>query len=660
MKKKGVIPRLAVNGILKNGSTYLPYLGISIFSIFTFFVFDLILKNDVMKTIPRAGYALMLMTIGFVLLGIIMIPFLYYTNSFLIKRRKKELGLYSILGMEKKHLGILMLIETLIIYVVVVICAIALGLLFSKVLFLLLLNLAKLPVEADFAISGKAVCDALTFYAVISGINLFANLIQVGKANPTELMGESRKGEKEPKRILLWTVVGLLLLGYGYYLAITSKVDSAIFLNFFLAVFLVVAGTHFLFTSGSITLLRGLKRNRGFYYRPDNFVAVSGMIYRMKKNAASLVNICIFGTMVVITVICTLSLYLGIPGIQKFRYPYEIQVDYVEGSFTEREKWEQNLRELAQEEGVTLEDYHAYSSAELHIVKKGDQILVRDGTADFADRYELCLLTQDVFNAMETADVTLGKDEVMIYSTGADYGKDRIIFYNGTYNVKEEITESLLRPKSYRNGFSSMYYVIVPDLEALEEIAKPYGVELSDSYVYTVRMNPQGEEARKQAFSKELKELSSAQPGFQGYMDYAEDREDMASIYGGLLFIGIFFGTIFLLCLLVIMYYKQITEGFEDQKNFEIMQKVGMSDSEVKRTIKKQILQVFFIPLAGAIVHTAAGMFMVINLMAALEFFQEGLIITCAVGICAGFAVIYGISYQWTAKTYYRIVKRMA
>ncbi len=660
MKKKGVIPRLAVNGILKNGSTYLPYLGISIFSIFTFFVFDLILKNDIMKTIPRAGYALMLMTIGFVLLGIIMIPFLYYTNSFLIKRRKKELGLYSILGMEKKHLGILMLIETLIIYVIVAICAIALGLLFSKVLFLLLLNLAKLPVEADFTISGKAVRDTLIFYAVISGINLFANLVQVGKANPTELMGESRKGEKEPKHILLWTVMGVLLLGYGYYLAITSRVDSAIFLNFFLAVFLVVAGTHFLFTSGSITLLRGLKRNRRFYYRSDNFVAVSGMIYRMKKNAASLVNICIFGTMVIITVVCTLSLYLGIPGIQKFRYPYEIQVDYVENSFTERGKWEQDLRELAQEEGVTLEDYHAYSSMALHIMKKGDQILVQDGAIDYAEWYELCLLTQDVYNALETADIELGKDEVMIYSTGADYGKDRIVFYNGTYRVKEEITESLLQPKSFRNGFSSMYYVIVPDLAALEEIAKPYGVELSDSYVYTVRMNLQGEEARKQAFSKELKELSSAQSGFQGYMDFGEDRQDMASIYGGLLFIGIFFGTIFMLCLLVIMYYKQITEGFEDQKNFDIMQKVGMSDNEVKRTIKKQILQVFFIPLVGAIVHTVAGMFMVINLMAALEFFQAGLIITCAVGVCVGFAVIYGISYQWTAKTYYRIVKRMA
>ena len=366
-KKRGLLPRLAVMGIRKNSSTYLPFIGVSIFAVFTYFVFDLIIKNDIMKTIPRAEYALMLMYIGFFLLGIIMVPFLYYTNSFLIKRRKKELGLYSILGMEKKHIGIMMFLETGIIYVLVTAGAVVLGLLFSKLLFLLLLNLAKLPVQASFTISGRAVADTLVFYGVISLINLTANLFQVGRANPTELMSESKKGEKEPKHIFIWTVLGLICLGWGYYLAVTSQVDTMIFINFFLAVFLVVAGTHFLFTSGSIFLLRGLKKNRRFYYKPENFVTVSGMLYRMKKSAASLVNICIFGTMAIITVVCTVSLYLAIPGIQRFTFPFDIEVNFEAGQTENREEWLEQARLLADQEDVEITRLQSYSFVDCSI-----------------------------------------------------------------------------------------------------------------------------------------------------------------------------------------------------------------------------------------------------------------------------------------------------
>jgi putative ABC transport system permease protein len=659
MKKKGLLPRLAINAIRKNSITYLPYIGISIFIIFTFFVFDMIIKNDIMKTIPRAAYAGVLMTIGFVLLGIIIIPFLYYTNSFLIKRRKKELGLYSILGMEKKHIGIMMLIETFIIYVVVVACAILLGLLLSKAIFLLLLNLTSLPVDAAFSISGKAIRDTLIFYALISIINLLTNLVQVGKANPTGLMSESRTGEKEPKHIILWTIVGILLLGYGYYLAITSQINSAIFLNFFLAVFLVVIGTYFLFTSGSITFLKNLKKNRKFYYRCDNFVSVSGMIYRMKKNAASLVNICIFATMVIITMICTVSLYRGIPNIQKFMYPYDIRADFMKASFTDRDSWVKELSELAKAKGIIIEDYHDYENIQFTIVKYGKRIVKDEKTASYVDEYKMCFLTQDTFNAMESASYKLGKGEVMIYSTGADYGFKTIEFINNTYQVAKEISRSILKPKANNNN-NNMYYVIVPDKDIMEEITASYGVKPAAELKLTAEMNLKGEETQKQAFTKELKQLSSLHPGIDNFMDYDKDKKEMRSMYGGLLFIGIFFCIIFMMCLLIIMYYKQITEGFDDQKNFEIMQKVGMNDLEVKKTIKKQILQVFFIPLAGAVIHTVVGMFMVIKLMAVLQFFQVGLIVACEAAVCVVFALIYGICYKKTARTYYKIVKRMA
>lgn len=252
-RQMNLLPRMAGNNIRKNGSAYLPYIGISVFAMFTYFVFDLILKNDIMYTLPKGAYALILVQIGFGLLGIIMVPFLYYTNSFLIKRRKRELGLYSILGLEKKHIGIMMFWESLMIYGIVLAAAVALGLLFSRLIFLLLLNLAKMPVNVKFTVSPGAVFDTMAFYAFITGLNLFVNLVQVGRTNPVELMGDARSGEKTPRFTWLWSILGLLALGTGYYKAIGAKLDSMLFLDFFLAIFLVIIGTYFLFTSGSVT-----------------------------------------------------------------------------------------------------------------------------------------------------------------------------------------------------------------------------------------------------------------------------------------------------------------------------------------------------------------------------------------------------------------------
>lgn len=660
MNKIGLLPRLAVMGVRKNGSTYLPYMGISIFAVFTYFVFGLIINNDIMQTIPKAGYAMLLMSIGFYLLGIIMVPFLYYTNSFLVKRRKKELGLYSILGLEKKHIGIMMFFETALIYVTVLVCAVCLGLLFSKLLFLLLLNLAKLSVDAEFSFSFKALRDTAVFYALISAINLFSNLVQVGKANPTELMGETKKGEKEPKHILIWTLLGLLLTGWGYYLAIKAQLNSMIFTDFFLAVLLVVAGTHFLFTSGSITLLRRLKKKTGYYYRPENFITVSGMLYRMKKSAASLVNICIFSTMAIITVVCTASLYVGIPQIKKFVYPFDMEVNFVGDSFTDMEGWRNQIEALAAEEHIKITEYQAYPYTQCSITLREDQVLTREeagGRVSFEDWYGLRLLTLDAFNQLEGTSFSLEPGEVLVFTGGPDYGREEICFRDDRFRVKEELRESRIEQKAVNNTFGSDYSVVMKDQETVDRIASLYGAETGS---YKVQMNLEGSNEETAAFYARAEQFSSAAEGFASARYFLPSVEDLEAMYGGLLFIGIFFGLIFFLCLLIIMYYKQITEGFEDQDSFEIMQKVGMSDEEVRRTIKKQILMVFFLPLAGAILHTAVGINMVIKLMGAISLFRTDIIILCTLGVCVVFTILYGICYNRTARTYYRIVKRMA
>lgn len=655
-----LLPRMAVSNIRKNTTTYLPYIGISTFAMFTYFVFDLILKNDIMYNLPKGVYTLILVNIGFWLLGIIMVPFLYYTNSFLIKRRKKELGLYSMLGLEKKHIGIMMFWESLIVYVFVCAGAIVLGLVFSRLIFLLLLNLAKMQVNVEFTVSPKAITDSLLFYAFITALNLTVNLIQVGKANPVELMSDSRKGEKEPRHILPLSIIGVCAMAAGYYTALSSKLANQVFMDFFLAVFLVIIGTYFLFTSGSIAVLRFLKRRKKFYYRPEHFVTVSGMLYRMKKNAASLSNICVFSTMVIITAVCTVVVYLDMDTIVSSNFRRVFEITCFGNAATDAPALRQDVTALAEENHVALEDEFLFDSIELHTRKEENSFLFWDGTGNMYTEMETVLLmSQDEYELMTGTSVALASDEALIYSSGPDFAMDTICFEALEYQVKEELYECGISRKTPNSAFSNTYLAVLPDKEQVEKVCSAFLVDSAQSHTYFYGFNIQGEDADTDAFSAALGQRLNTVPGFAGYNDHRAGMADQRSMYGGLLFIGIFFGLIFLICLLIIMYYKQLTEGFEDQKNFEVMQQVGMSDGEIRRTIRTQISMVFGLPLLGAIIHTAVGMRMVYMLLGAIGFFESTLLIACTAAGCLVFALVYSFSYRRTSMAYYRIVRQM-
>lgn len=655
-----LLPRMAVSNIRKNTTTYLPYIGISTFAMFTYFVFDLILKNDIMYTLPKGGYTLMLVYIGFGLLGIIMVPFLYYTNSFLIKRRKKELGLYSMLGLEKKHIGIMMFWESLIVYIFVCAGAIVLGLVFSRLIFLLLLNLAKMQVNVEFTVSPKAITDSLLFYAFITALNLTVNLIQVGKANPVELMSDSRKGEKEPRHILPLSIIGICAMAAGYYTALSSKLAVQVFMDFFLAVFLVIIGTYFLFTSGSIAVLRFLKRRKKFYYRPEHFVTVSGMLYRMKKNAASLSNICVFSTMVIITAVCTVVVYLDMDTIVSSNFRRVFEITCFGNAATDAPTLRQDASALAETNHVALEDEFLFDSIELHTRKEENSFLFWDGTGNmFTDMEVVLLMTQDEYELMTGTSAALASDEALIYSSGPDFAMDTICFEDLEYRVKEELYECGISRKTPNSAFSNTYLAVLPDKEQVEKVCAAFQLDSAQSHTYFYGFNVQGEDADVDAFSQALSQRLNTVPGFAGYDDHRAGMADQRSMYGGLLFIGIFFGLIFLICLLIIMYYKQLTEGFEDQKNFEVMQQVGMSDGEIRRTIRTQISMVFGLPLLGAIIHTAVGMRMVYMLLGAIGFFESTLLIACTAAGCLVFALVYSFSYRRTSMAYYRIVRQM-
>lgn len=657
MNKAIVLPKIAFTGIRKNGIVYLPYILTSAFSICVFFIFNCIINNEFLKEVPHAAYVWVLLQIGNVLLAIILVPFLFYTNSFLIKRRKKEIGLYSILGLEKKHIGIMMFMETFFIYIIAMVIGLITAVVFAKLCFLILLNVSGLPVDITFTMPISSFASTLVFFGVVSFLNLGTNLFQVTRVNPSDLLKEPQKGEKEPKHLWILALLGILFLGGGYYIAVAAEVNSEIFVAFFLAVLMVVTGTYFLFTSGSIVLLRVLRKNKKFYYKKSNYITVSGMIYRMKKSAASLVNICIFSTMVIITLLCTVSLTLGEKSAIRFHCPFDANYIFDCGEITDTNDFNTELLRHAKDNNIEITDKIDFRY--FYITTNKDENNFAVVSDKEADEYQskVSMLSLADYNRIESKNQTLEDDEILVYSNTEDFEYDSAIINGKEYKVKEELNSLRFDTKEKNNYSTGKVYFILNDYESIEELAKTFNGNSSDPY-YSVWFNMEGETSNKEAFLANLDKACSQMPGFYSTKNIIDWGHDVKSMDGGLLFIGVFFGLIFTICLLLIMYYKQISEGLEDKQNFKIMQQVGMNDEDVKSTIHRQIMLVFGLPLVVAILHTMMGLRITIRLLYTLNLYDEKLIVLCALGIIAIFTVFYIFSYFITAHTYYNIVKR--
>ena len=661
-----LLPRLAWRGIVTNKNVSYPYLAAGIFSVFVYFVFSSILENDIVALLPRSSYAWIMLCLGKELLSIILLFFLIYANSFLVKRRTREFGLYHMLGLEKRHIGVMMFCESILLYMGAVFGGVILGLVLSKLMFLLLLRICRLSADVPFAFELSAFTDTMRYFGVVFAVNCGGGLWQVGRAQPVELMSSGRKGEREPKFLWVYATIGAVTLAGGYWISITSQVDSMIFLAFFGAVFLVIVGTYLLFTSGSVALLKWMKTRKGLYYSPKNFITVSGMLYRMKKSAASLSNICIFSTMTLITLICTVSLAIGLDGSVHFEYPYDMMFYYDAESVTAREI-EEKTAELTPKYGLEAERVDIYHKIDLPIHRAGNQFDVRNGGGSDYDDYALYLMTQEDYNLVENREVNLSEEEALIYCSGPDFGYDTVNFMDMEFLVQEEPADFFPYPKAKVNGFNAVFVMVVKDRKVWERCVDTWcranGIEDIDGYIrdvekLNVKILLSGEDKQKQAFLEELGEWGQGLPGFNSVQNGMERRENGRVMYGALLFVGILFALIFFMCLILIMYYKQITEGYEDRDNFTIMQKVGMSDEEIHDTVHRQIFMVFGLPLFGALMHMVAGMFMVKGLFAVLSLYDMQIIVGSSIGVSLLFAAVYGTSYLVTAKTYYRIVKQ--
>lgn len=656
MNRNLILPKLTILGLKNNMMLYLPFIVTASFGVAIHFIFNGIILNPIMRQVPYAEYAIMLLEIGKVLLSVILICFLFYANSFLIKRRKRELGVYTILGLEKKHVVRMLFLESVILYIIAVVAGCITGTVFSKLLFLLLLKMCNLSSDVQFVIKKEALFDTSKLFFIIFTINFLANIFGVSRLQPTEMVHADKKGEKEPKHLLFKMLLGILLLVSGYTLSIISKIDSWIFLFFFLAVLLVIPGTYLVFTSGIIWFLKYIKGKQDVYYSKTYFITISGMLYRMKKSAAGLVNICLFSTMLIITVMCTLAVSFGEKGTIAFSNPYDVQfimtpkdTDGIEDNTCEQELMLQ-LSELAAKYHVSIKDSISFCYGDMEERKEGITFEVDDEPYIQENQYTVRFLTAATYNMLQNKQVSLSSGEIVIYSTFLPYENDRMIINGNEYHVVDEVRELKIDRTQEHSMSNQVYYVVMKDFD---EIKKN-----TDNVLYsTLRFNLDGTEDDIRLFLKDAQQAYEATGRSYDWQNIWEYGDRVKALDGALLFLGLFFGLMFAASLVLIMYYKQITEGLEDQDSFRIMKKVGMGEEDIACTIRRQILLVFAIPAVMAVIHLIAAFKILLNFLYVLNLFEtEKSVLACViVVICYG--VFYVGCYLVTARTYYKIVK---
>ena len=665
-------PKLAASNLQKNARTYLPYILSSIFTIVTFYYMFSLAQNPGLNELPGGASVQILFRLGVIVIGIFAAALLFYTNSFLIKRRKKELGLYSILGMEKKHIAKVLFFEVIFTAVISLTIGVLGGMLIEKLLFLSLLALLKIETPIAFTISPDVIVITIVSFIVIFFITLLSNLWQIKLANPITLLRGSEHGEREPKTKWVLAIIGFIALGLGYGIAIRVESPMDALALFFVAVLAVIIGTYCLFTAGSIAVLKLLKRNKAFYYRPNNFISVSGMIYRMKQNAVGLANICILSTMVLVTVSTTVSLYIGQEDMLEANYPRNFIVSLSDSTndkgtgYTVKEGQEKLSRVISQIQSkydITIDDRLEYRSLTIRAGRRGTEFFTGDDSAYGNDTYtEVTFIPLSDYNKMEGTSLSLANNEAMIFKNSGTYGETTLQVGSLEYHITNEL-ESLPFIEKTNYPYYDQYYLIVKDETVLANMVQAFypGTNTSgmtnelSSYV---GFNIEGEYQTVIDASKEMYEAVRNQLPYSSCSSLAAIREEWYGAYGGFLFLGVFLGTLFMMAAILIIYYKQISEGYDDHDRFEIMQKVGLSKKEVKKTIHKQVLMVFFLPLIVAIVHVAVAFNVIKRILSIFGLTNLWLFAICTAASILFFAVVYFIVYNLTAKVYYKIVEQ--
>lgn len=667
MGKRGVgfYWKLAFTNLKGNRRVYLPYLLSSVGIIMMFYSINALGQGIDQGALYGGTTVASMMGLGVFVIGLFAVLFLFYTNSFIIKRRKKELGLYNILGMEKRHIAHILFRETLLIAVCSLALGLGLGIVFSRVLFWLLGLLLGTNLAVAFVIPVSAITSTLGLFGLIFLLTLCYNLLQVKLSKPIELLHGGETGEREPKAHWFLAVLGALLLGTGYTMAVTIQDPLSALVFFFVAVILVILGTYLLFITGITAMLKLLKKNKRFYYKTNHFTALSGMLFRMKQNAAGLASICVLFTALLVTVSTTFSLYTSMDGLLRARYPRNILITAQGANQDAKDMIRDVVAEKTGTLGLTIENVVEREGWDMTVFRTGTALGTQDIPDDShaVDSYAVVyLFTQEEFQRFSGQELALSENQAVLFDPVGTFPE------GDTLSIDDQ--EFQLLPSDYQFPDASTmaqiyetYYLVVKDVSVVESILGSTGVNLAPSYSYDFDVaggDPDGimamiEALRQQEFSGEGISYDSL-----WMEDSATARQDFLSLYGGLFFLGLFLGVLFLLGTALIIYYKQVSEGYDDARRFNIMQKVGMSHKEVKQSIHSQILLVFFLPLVMAVLHLAFAFPMLEKILLVMGLANTQLIFLSTLGCVAVFAVAYLIIYALTARTYYNIVETAA
>ena len=668
-----------------NRRFYLPYILTVIGTAAAFYIMAAIVSDPGSKELAAGTsngpmYVSMFMTLGMFVLGLFSCIFLLYTNSFLMKRRQKELGLYSVLGMSKTNIAGIMVFEALYIALIGIGGGLAVGILLTKLVSLALFRLMRLPVPFGFSVQPIAIIIVVLFFAGLILLTLLANLAKVGRSRPVELLRGGNVGEKEPKANWFLTIVGVLFLGAGYAVAMLVDNPGMAVAVYFLAVFAVIIGTYCLFTSVSIAVLKALRRNKRYYYKAKHFISVSGMLYRMKRNAVGLANICILCTMVMVMVSGTLSLYLGSEEQVNVCCPSDVVVettyyassteDHVYNEETGEETIEYHTPYDAAAMDAWFEDYFAGHKLTPSAAKAVEYYSFT--AVDSEDHVSLVTAVTAVTYAQLTGEAApeLAPGEALAHvPSGYKFGdglnfldKDgntlSIQFVGGAQlsSAQVELNMAILSQSE-----DDDIVLVVPDTAALLELVA--GQE-NGSYVWRGQYDFDASDEALAAMADDYFAASSEGDGVDaGYYDMlridlrSEAEQEVYGLSGGFLFLGMFLGIVFLMATVLITYYKQVSEGYEDNARFEIMRKVGLSEREARRAIRSQILTVFFMPILVAAIHIAFDFNLVVLLLRLFSLTNVKLTALCTLGTLLVFCAVYAVVYALTARSYYKIVR---
>ena len=667
-----VYPKLAWEGIRKNKRLYVPYIAMGALMVMMFYLLRFLQDSPVIGVMRGAVTLSTVLPMGYAVIAIFSIIFLFYTNSFLIRQRYREFGLYNILGMNKQNVCMIMVWESIFVGSIAIVTGLAAGILLSKGAELVLFNLVHMDISFDLRISAVSVFYTITGYIIIYLILLLNSVIKVWFAKPLDLLKSNKVGEKMPKRTWVYAAVGMVLLGAAYYLAVSIKEPLTALMYFFLAVIMVIVGTYALFMAGSVVLCRILQKNKRYYYQPNHFISVSSMMYRMKRNGAGLASICILLTMVLVMLSSTTSLYFGIEDSLVGRYPHSVNV--VVGFSDVEDLNSENLKKLyeaVRENSPEVKETDCYTMGGTSGLFS-DQGINLDVTSvdvsinDYEQVGTLQVMSLEEYNRLCDADETLNADECLLYANRITYDSDTFTIVDGaSYKVKKML-DNCVKDGDLDSMMNPSMIMVVPDFEECLKTVSDFRTRTEGTVMalrwkcgYDVESTEQ-ETKEAEAIEESLARLSETK-SVDGLIFYSVDsrednRESFYDLNGSLFFLGIVLSTVFLLAAVMIIYYKQLSEGYEDYARYEIMQKVGMTKQDIRKSINSQMLTVFFSPLLMAGLHLCFAFPFLWKIMMMFGLNNRTLIIAITVICYIIFGIFYVVVYKITSNLYFYIV----